>query len=82
MATAWETLTGNSTVPFGTAWVHLNNQLVGDPYPQLVDDLQIEVDMSGYDLVIDTEELVLEIDDSEFIIEVEPLEYTLEIANE
>ena len=69
--TAWEILTGNSTLSSGTAWQHLNNQEAGggtvieNIILQVFDDIEVEYEM-GYDVEIDDGDVIVEIDDTEF----------------
>lgn len=67
--TAWQILTGNSTLPSGTAWQHLNNQqggnggepiyierlhtIYGERVIQLMSDY--EVSLEGEDIVVEVE---------------------------
>ncbi len=68
--TAWEILTGNSTLSSGTAWEHLNNQETGgggtvveNVILQIFEELEVEYEM-GYDVEIDDSDLIAEIDDT------------------
>lgn len=67
--TAWEILTGNSTLSSGTAWQHLNNQEAGggdviieNIVLQVFDELDVEYEMN-YDVEIDNDDLVVEVED-------------------
>lgn len=75
--TAWEILTGNSTLLSGTAWDHLNNQGGGDVIinTTVYGELEVEL-MSEYNIEIDQgvgasidDDLVVELED-ELIVEV------------
>lgn len=78
--TAWEILTGNSTLLSGTAWDHLNNQngdgggdviinttVYGELEVELMSEYNIEIDQ-GVGASID-DDLVVELED-ELIVEV------------
>ena len=69
--TAWEMLTGNSTLSSGTAWDHLNNQTGGEVIinTTVYGELEVEI-MSEYNIEIDQgvdasidDDLIVELED-------------------
>lgn len=77
---AWGILTQNSTLQTGDAWSHLNSQAGGgQPYPVLVDNLELEIEMKEYELEIETPDYSIEIEAVEYEIEIEATEMEVEI---
>ena len=81
MATAWEILTGNSTLPSGTAWEHLNNQQGGSGVGVvLLDGLEVEMEERHVDVEVDLSALDVEVETQELDVEIETNEYEVEIS--
>lgn len=79
MATVWEIVSGNSSLPSGSFWGHLNNQEGGGSGYILVDLLNVEVEQAmievdlaeiSIDVEIDDDNLDVEIDNSDIDVEV------------
>ena len=81
MATAWEILTGNSTLPvLNTAWDHLNNQEGGgsgvDNYYQYI---AVEAEMSDIEIVVEEQAIIILVEDPRIEIVAEESEYEIEV---
>lgn len=72
MNTAWDILTTNSTLPFGTAWEHLNNQsgagqiiykdrvntIYGENVVVLMADYEITVESEDFDVKLEPDYII------------------------
>ncbi len=87
MATLWEIVTGNSTLPVqagNTFWDHLNNQEGGGGSVTVVEvaGIEVELDMESIEVMVEVDEIAVEVESAEEVtVEVtnEPIEITVEL---
>lgn len=83
MATLWDIVTGNSSLPVqsgNTFWDHLNSQQGGGSITlQIFNDIEVELDMCNYDIELEAD-YDIELDPNEFDVELEPEDYEVEIC--
>jgi len=80
MATAWEVLITNSTIPSGTAWEHLNNQGGAGTGFYLIDGLEVLMDNDCIEAEVDLELLTVEVDSDNIEVEVDLDDIEVEIC--
>jgi len=83
MATLWETITENSSLPVqagNTFWDHLNNQEGGGPITLTIyEDLAVELADCNYDVEMNEDAYEVELEESGFVIELDEPQLEIEL---
>lgn len=85
MPTAWQWLTANSAlpdIPSNTAWDHITNIEGGGFWDGILrDGLDVEVDMSCFDVTVDVDLEVTVDEQPEYTAEIDTHEYVVEVCD-
>jgi hypothetical protein len=80
MATAWEQLLLKSSLPSGTAWEHLISAGGSGGTLWLVDGLEVKMDNTCIEAVVDMDDIEVTVDDNNIEVEIDLDDIKVEIC--